>query len=280
MDNNVDEKRQYSVLMSVYKNDDPTFLKAAIESMLAQTATPEQFVIVVDGPIGIELDNVIQGYQKNEKLFSVLRLEENQGLGNALNRGMDICRNELIARMDSDDISMPSRCEKQLARFAQVPELAILGTQIDEFIGDEDNIISKRVVPCTYEEIRKFARRRSPFNHPTVMYKKSVIKRLGGYPTLNRKEDLGLFVLAVCSGVYSENLEESLLHYRTNIDNQKRRRTWVNCREYIQVMFLFYKRGFIGCLDMLYVIAGQVALFVLPVKATSFLSNKYLREKE
>lgn len=271
---------RYSVLMSVYKNDNPDFLKIAIESMLNQTVTPEQFVIVEDGPVSSEIEDVIATYEHSRSdLFTIVRLKMNSGLGNALNNGLKVCRNELVARMDADDISLPERCEKQLKRFKSNPNLSILGTQIKEFINNETNIVSVRKVPSSFENIKIFARRRSPFNHPTVMYKKSAIEKLDGYPTLNRKEDLGLFILAVNSDVYSENLEEALLLYRTNENNQKRRKTWVNCKEYIQVMYGFYKKGFLDIKDMLYVLFGQTSFFLLPAIITNRLSRKYLREK-
>lgn len=277
---NSEKLDKYSVLMSVYKNDNPEFLQIAIDSMLKQTVPPEQFVIVEDGSVGDDIEEIIRKYEKDDKLFTIVRLEENGGLGNALNNGLAVCRNELVARMDADDVSVSERCEKQLERFSQKSELSILGTQIKEFTGSPDNVVSMREVPCTFEKIKVFARRRSPFNHPTVMYKKSEIQKFGGYPTLNRKEDLGLFILAVNSGAYSENLDEVLLFYRTNADNQKRRRTWVNCKEYIQVMYGFYKKGFISLRDMTYILCGQISLFAFPSSITGQLSKKYLRSRE
>ena len=275
---NLNNKLDYSVLMSVYKNDKAEYIKSAIESMINQTVMPKQYVVVVDGPVGMEIEKIITKYeQEYSDLFTIIRLKENSGLGNALNIGMKECRYELIARMDADDISLPQRCERQLEKFESNPQLSILGTQIKEFVGEPSNIVSQRKVPITFKEIQKFAKRRSPFNHPTVMYKKSVITRLGGYPSLCRKEDLALFVLAVSNGVYSENLNESLLLYRTSNGNQKRRRTWINCKEYIQVMFKYYKRRYIGLSDLLYVILGQISLFILPTSLTNKLSKRYLR---
>ena len=275
---NLNNKLDYSVLMSVYKNDKAEYIKSAIESMINQTVTPKQYVVVVDGPVGAEIGDTITKYEKEHPdLFTIIRLKENRGLGNALNIGMKECRYELIARMDADDISLPQRCERQLEKFESNPQLSILGTQIKEFVGEPSNIVSQRKVPISFKEIQNFAKRRSPFNHPTVMYKKSVIIRLGGYPSLCRKEDLALFVLAVSNGVYSENLKESLLLYRTSNGNQKRRRTWINCKEYIQVMYKYYKRRYIGLADLLYVILGQLSLFILPTSLTNKLSKRYLR---
>jgi glycosyltransferase involved in cell wall biosynthesis len=268
---------KYSVLMSVYRNDDPNFLTVAIESMLNQTIPPEQFVIVEDGIVGDEIEEVVSKYEKNSSLFSIVRLEKNGGLGNALNHGLKVCRNDLVARMDADDVSVPERCEKQLKAFAKNPDLKILGTQIKEFVGDTSNVVSTRFVPTSFEEIKKFARRRSPFNHPTVMYKKEAVEKLGGYPILKRKEDLGLFVNAVNNAYYSENLDESLLFYRTSVENQKRRKTWVNCKEYIEVMYAFFKKKQIGLADLAYVVFGQLMMYIAPSCITTKLSKKFLR---
>lgn len=265
--------------MSVYKNDNPQYLIQAIDSMLNQTIKAEQFVIVEDGPVGEDIEEVIRHYEKDNKLFTIVRLEKNGGLGNALNQGFKVCRNELIARMDADDISKPERCEKQLKTFAKNPGLVILGTQIEEFIGTTDNVVSSRKVPTTYEEIKKFARRRSPFNHPTVMYKKNSILALGGYMTYGRKEDLDLFIRAVNNGCFSGNLRETLLYYRTSDDNLRRRKTWINCKEYIQIIWGFFRKGYCGISDVVYVIAGQIVMFLFPSQITVKMTKKFLRSE-
>lgn len=275
-----EEMNCYSVLMSVYKSDKAEYLKQAIDSMLSQTFVPEQFVIVEDGPISDDLEQIIvENEEKEPNLFTIVRLKENGGLGNALNQGLKVCRNELVARMDSDDISKPDRCAKQIAEFRREPQIGILGTQIDEFIDNTTNIVSKRIVPTHNEEIKKFAKRRSPFNHPTVMYRKSVIEKLGGYTACGRKEDLELFVRSINSGVIGANLNESLLYYRTNDENLKRRKTWINCKEYIQIMYKFYKLGYLGFTDFCFVFFGQLFMFTMPTQFVKMVSDKYLRKR-
>lgn len=272
------DTNKYSVLMSVYKNDNADSLSLAIDSMLHQTVLPEQFVIVEDGPVSNEIESIIANYESDSPdLFTIVRLEKNGGLGNALNQGLKVCRNELVARMDADDISCPERCEKQLKRFCQKSKLMILGTQIKEFIGVTSNVVSSRQVPCSYKEIRKFGRRRSPFNHPTVMFRKSAILRLGGYVAYGRKEDLDLFIRAINNNYYSENLSESLLFYRTSEDNFKRRKTWINCKEYILIMAGFYKKGYCSIVDLAYVIIGQLLMFITPSFIAKKLSDYFLR---
>lgn len=271
---------KYSVLMSVYKKDNPLYFSQSIESMVNQTVRCDQFVIVKDGPISSDLEKVINDFcDKYPDLFTIVSLKDNGGLGHALNEGIKVCRNELIARMDSDDISLPNRCEKQLCCFDNMKELSIVGTYINEFYDNPSHIVSSRQVPVEHEEIVKFARRRSPFNHPTVMYKKSAVINSGGYPELSRKEDLRLFPVMVNRGYIAHNIPEALLLYRSNEDNYKRRKTWVNCKEYISVIHQNYKDGYCSLNDLLYVTLGQSIMFLTPMKVTKLLSDNILRKK-
>lgn len=273
--------KNYSFLMSVYDKENPDFLVESIESMLNQTVFPNEIVIVEDGELTECLEKIILKYEKKyPDLFNVVRRQTNKGLGFSLNEGLSICKNELVARMDSDDICFPERCEQQLKRFEQCKDLVILGTQILEFEGDISNVMSQRIVPVKYEDIVNFSHRRSPFNHPTVMYKKTIILNNGGYPTVKRKEDLQLFIDIVNKNYYCENLNASLLFYRTSQDNLKRRKTWVNCKEYIQIMFSFFKKGIINTNDLIYVIVGQLSFFILPKNLLKILSEFFLRKKK
>lgn len=265
--------------MSVYKKDDPSFLQTAIESMLNQTASCEQFVIVEDGPLSESLEKVIDGYAKKApELFSVVKLSENMGLGKALDKGLEQCRNDLVARMDADDISLPTRCEKLLLLFEKNPKLALAGTNIDEFYDDPQNIVSSRNVPCNYEQICKFMRRRSPFNHPTVMFKKSEVIRCGGYGKMKRKQDFDLFARMLNMDCLALNIDESLLLFRSNKDNYKRRRSWEYCKSYIEVALVNYKRGYCSIIDLAYIVIGQLTLHFAPMGVMKFLSDKLLRK--
>ena len=166
---------KYSVLMSLYKKEHPEYLCKALESMINQTVKPDEIVLVEDGPLTPELYAVVEDYKEH---LTIVVNEKNMGLGLALNEGLKACRNELVARMDTDDISKPDRCEKQLKRFEEKPELAIVGCHIDEFVGTPENIISQRRVPTTSGAIFNYAKRRSAFNHPAVMYRKSAVLSL------------------------------------------------------------------------------------------------------
>ena len=158
----------YSVLMSVYFKEKPEYLKTSIESMMNQTMPTNDFVLVCDGPLTPELDATIaELQQKYGETIRTVRFEKNGGLGHALQVGVKECRNELIVRMDSDDISRPYRCEKELEVFAAHPELSIVGSVIEEFSTTPEVIDAKRVVPETSDEIVAFSKKRNPFNHPS-----------------------------------------------------------------------------------------------------------------
>lgn len=216
--------------MSVYDKEKPEYLKQSIESMLNQTVKPEQFVVVEDGALNKSLSDIIDKYKADfNELFTIVKLQVNGGLGNALNQGLKVCRNELVARMDSDDISLPRRCEKELKLFLDNPELSIVGTNIDEFWDNPNEIKCSRIVPSSYEEIKKNIGRIQPFNHPTVMYKRSEVLKCGGYPTTRRNEDRKLFSVMIMNNCKAENINESLLLYRSDKNNYKRRKSWRNC---------------------------------------------------
>ena len=161
----------YSVLMSVYHKEKPEHFRMAIQSMLDQTVRADDFVIVCDGPLTDELNGVLAWAEETlGKRLTIVRLPVNGGLGKALNEGLKHVRNELVARMDSDDVSLPERCELQLNAFSENPEISVLSGTIEEFETDMQNVTAQRVLPEKHEEIFAFAKRRNPFNHPCVMF--------------------------------------------------------------------------------------------------------------
>lgn len=271
----------YSVLMSVYYNDNADYLELAINSMLKQTVFPNQYVIVKDGGVTEEIQVVLDNFlKKYPTLFTMVELKENKGLGNALNEGLKYCRNELVARMDADDISLPNRCEQELQLFAKNEKLAICGCNIDEFYKEPDNIRTSRIVPQTFEEIKKFMRKRQPFNHPTVVYRKSKVLEVGGYKTLKRKEDFDLFSRMLMNGCYAVNINESLYLYRANEDNYARRKSWTNFKGAIYVYWLHLKRKGCSILDFIIVCGAELLFFLLPQKVMKRVSDKFLRKNK
>lgn len=270
---------KYSVLMSLYKKEKPEYLKLAIESMLGQTVMPDEIVIVKDGPLTCELDEVVDSYkEKYPKLFTIVVSDENIGLGRALNLGLNNCRNELVARMDTDDISKPHRCERQLKEFENDQNLDLLGSSVDEFYSIPDEVVSRRVVPTEHEDIYEFAKKRSAFNHPAVMYKKSKVLSIGGYNDLRRNQDVDLFGRMLFSGCIAGNIEESLLYFRSNDDLAKRRKSWENTKSYIDTIKKFWKMGYASFGDYLMIAVAQTGMFLMPVKVQHWVYKTFLRK--
>lgn len=265
---------KYSVLMSLYIKENPEYLRSAIDSMLKQTVTPDEIVVVEDGPLSEELYTVLDEYAGYIKR---VRNEKNCGLGLALNVGLKKCRNDLVARMDTDDISKPNRCEKQLNKFFERPELAIVGTWIDEFAVSTDHVRSTRCVPTDSVQIYEFAKRRSAFNHPTVMYRKSIVLKYGGYADLRRNQDVDLFGRMLFAGEIAENIGEALLWFRSNTDLAKRRKSWDNTWSYIDTIKRFWKMGYSSFWDYIIVAGAQAAMFLMPITVQNWIYERFLR---
>lgn len=266
---------KYSVLISLYVKEKPDFLRLAIDSMLNQTVKPDEIVIVEDGPLNDELYAVLDEYKGK---ISRIRNEKNLGLGRALNVGLKACRNELVARMDTDDISKPNRCEKQLKRFAERPELAIIGAWVDEFTVSPEQVVSTRVVPTDSDAIYNFAKKRSAFNHPVVMYRKSKVLEQGGYADMRRNQDVDLFGRMLFAGNKAENIGESLLWFRSNDDLAKRRKGWENTWSYIDTIRRFWEMGYSSFTDFAIIAVAQTGMYLMPVKLQHWVYKTFLRK--
>jgi glycosyltransferase involved in cell wall biosynthesis len=215
---------KYSVLMSVYCKEKAEYFRQAIDSMLSQTVQPDEFVLVCDGPLTPELDAMINEYkQAQPELFKVIRLEENRGLGIALSVGLQECSHELVARMDTDDISLPDRLEKQLSLMQANPQISAVGGQIAEFYDDPETVMDYRIVPQTHEDIYKRASSRNPMNHMTVVYKKSHVMESGNYDDHPGFEDYHLWVKMLSKGYRFMNIPDVCCHVRTGEGLAKRR---------------------------------------------------------
>lgn len=241
------EYREYSVLMSVYHKEKPEYLKQAIESIQTQTISTNDFVLVCDGPLNEQLDGVIATKQQEMgDTLNVVRLAKNGGLGNALNEGIKYCKNELVARMDSDDIAYPDRCEKQIAVFNTHSEVSICSGIVEEFTTDPNTVDTKRVPPETNAEIVEFAKKRNPFNHPCVMYKKSAVEAVGSYQDFYLLEDYYLWLRMLMTGYQGYNIQEPLLHMRAGSDMYLRRAGWKYARTQARLFKFMKKQRFIG----------------------------------
>lgn len=243
----VNNYSEYSVLMSVYHKEKPEYLKQAIESIQAQTLSTNDFVLVCDGLLNEQLDSVIAAKQQEMgETLNVVRLAKNGGLGNALNEGIKHCKNELVARMDSDDIAYPDRCERQIAVFNTHSEVSVCSGIVEEFTTDPNIVDTKRVPPETNGEIVEFAKKRNPFNHPCVMYKKSAVEAAGSYQDFYLLEDYYLWLRMLMTGYQGYNIQEPLLHMRAGSDMYKRRAGWKYAKTQAKLFKYMKDSGFIG----------------------------------
>lgn len=267
----------FSVLLSVYRKENPEYLKQSIDSIFTQTVPPTEIVMVEDGPLTDELYKVLDGYKKDPR-WKAVPLPENVGLGKALNAGLEACSYELVARMDTDDIAKPERFEKQLAAFAVDPELSLCGTQAAEFRDTPENVTAHKKVPLTDEEIRQYARKRNPFNHPTVMYKKSEVLRAGSYQHAMWFEDYYLWARMLAQGSKTRNLPEELLWFRAGEDMFGRRGGFKYVKSAVSVKRKIWKLGVSGFGDFLVSAGGQVVVGLMPNGLRRRFYQKFLRK--
>ena len=276
----INDYRKYSILMSLYKKENPQYLKRALDSIIEQTIKPDEIVLVEDGPLTEELYAVVEEYRASYPgLFQIIVNKKNIGLGRSLNKGLKICKNELVARMDTDDIAIPDRCEKQLEYFQTHPEAAIVGGQIEEFIGEENNIVGKRIVPLTNEELKEWMKKRCPFNHMTVMYRKNSILASGNYQDWFWNEDYYMWIRLAEKNYIFANIPDSLVRVRVGCDMYRRRGglKYFNSEAGIQKLML-EKKIINVPRYVIYIIQRFVLQIMMPNFVREVVYKKFARE--
>lgn len=234
----------YSVLMSVYYKENHKCFKESIESILSQSLPTNDFVIVCDGPLTEELYKVLDEYKENP-VINVVKLDKNQGLAKALKEGLKYCKNELVARMDSDDISVPERCAEQLLAF-ETKDLDVVGSDIVEFIDNPENIRTMRCVPKMHDEIKEYSKKRNPMNHVSVMFKKSSVIACGSYQEFHLYEDYQLWINMMLCGCKFKNIQKPLVKVRTTDDVYMRRGGMKYFKSGYKFQTYMYKSGHIS----------------------------------
>ena len=268
----------FSVLISVYKKEKAEYLKQALQSVINQTLKPKEIVIVKDGPLTKELDECIENFQRQHpKLFKIITFKKNRGLGLALRDGVKACKYEYIARMDSDDMSKPDRFEKQFNYLQKHPETALLGTWITEFSKDENKPDTVTKLPCIHQAIIKFAKRRNPFRHVTVVFKKSAVIQSGNYRDFLWFEDYDLFVRILQKGYIAANIPECLVNVRADKDMFARRGGWQYLKQDYKFQKFLLKTKFIDKKDFTINITIRSIVRLIPNKLRSYLYKKILR---
>ena len=212
---------KFSVSICVYGGDNSTHFDLAMQSTFNQTLVPDEVVLVVDGPVGDDINDVISKYKS--EILKVIRLEKNVGHGNARRIGLENCSYDLVALMDADDICVNDRFKKQIDAFSQNPDISIVGGQINEFIDNTQNIVGKRTVPLLDKDIKEYMKKRCPMNQVTVMFKKNDVQSVGGYIDWYCEEDYYLWTRMALANLKFFNVPDVLVDVRVGDEMYQRR---------------------------------------------------------
>lgn len=212
----------FSVLMSIYEKEKPEYLKKALDSVMNQSLIPDEIFLIEDGMLPEQLVHVIAEYKKKCDILKTYQFKENVQLGRALAKGVELCKNELIARMDTDDIAVYDRFELQYNFMMEHQNIAVCGGLIEEF-NDEGTYNKIKQMPETNDALKKYARYRNPMNHMTVMFRKSAVLAAGNYTHFPLLEDYRLWNNMLVMGNEFYNFPRVLVLMRNNNVVYKRR---------------------------------------------------------
>lgn len=270
---------KYSVLMAVYKNDLPHHFLSSVESVRTQIPAPDQVVIVRDGPVPDELQTILSHFERDApEFFSVLSLPVNGGLAMALNAGLSVCRNDLVMRQDADDISEVGRVEKQLQVMVDRPDVTLVGSWYDQYDYDMQEIVGVRMVPELHDDIVRYGRYRTPFNHASIFFRKSAVQAVGGYPDIKGlSEDWWLALRLIKAGKILYNIQESLVRVRGGDDFFSRRRGFAYMRQEVTNQLAMYRAGLLSGRDLMVNFLVRTPSRLLPAKMLEFLYNYIIR---
>lgn len=268
---------EFSVLLSIYSKEHVAYARQCFESLLNQTTPANEWVIVEDGPLTEELYTLLDEYEnKFPNLIKRVPLKENMGLGLALREGIQHCSYELVARMDTDDIAVQNRFEKQLRVFQEHSEIDICGGQIEEFEDTPEVIVASRHVPLDDAAIKQYQKQRDAFNHVTVMFKKTAVLRAGNYQSAPLMEDTLLWCNMILAGATCMNLDETLVWVRIGKNMYERRGGWSYFLKYRQGRKMVRKTGYISWWDYVSSLAAQLVVALLPGNVRGFVFKRLL----
>lgn len=264
--------------MSVYYRERAEFLDTALRSVFEQTVAPHDVVLVEDGNLTDELYSIIKEYKARHASLKTVVLPKNMGLGAALNEGLKHCSFDLVARMDSDDICIADRFSLQLEVFEQHPELSVVGGWVDEFSTDDRIIESTRKLPEKHNEIRKFAKKKNPINHPSVMFKRSAIEAVNSYEHFYLLEDYWLWIKLLNQDYQFYNIQKPIVKMRGGIAMAARRGGWKYAKSEASLQRKMLAMGFIGIGTFCKNIIIRFTVRMMPNKLRTFVYKTILRD--
>lgn len=255
----------FSVLLSVYNKESPAFLNQALTSIYDdQTLKPDQIVLVKDGALTPDLENVVTAWQeKLGDVFTIVPLEKNVGLGAALNEGLKHCKHDLVARMDTDDVALPERFAKQVEFMVANPDIAASSAILEEWDSSLQQKQGARNLPLEPDALFRFAKRRSPLSHPLAIFRKNVVLEIGGYPPLIKAQDYALWSLLLSKRYKLVNLPDVLLKMRTG-NEMLGRRGWDYFKQEYQLLKYQRQIGFLSGTDLIVNVVLKGSLRLAP----------------
>lgn len=268
----------YSVLIAVYHKERPEWFRQALASVFRQTARPDEVVLMEDGPLPEPLEAVVREYEAAEPTLRVVRCPENRGLGIVLNDGLNHCTHDLVARMDSDDVSKPDRFEKQLRAFDEHPEVDLVTAWLEEFTDNPAHPVSVKRLPEHHEELYRYGWTRNPVNHATTMFRRSAVLRAGGYQHFHLMEDYYLWVRMLMQGSRFYCIPEALYSCRIPVDFFARRGGWNYALTEFHLICFMYGVGYITWRRALLNIFLRMPARIFPPRLLSWIYRKFLRK--
>lgn len=241
--------KDFSVLISIYRKENPLWFREALDSVFAQTVQPAEIVLVEDGPLTPELYGVIDEYSKKYPIFNIVKNETNLGLGLALRNGVLAANYDILARMDTDDIIPKHRFETQLAKIEEGYDVVSCWSTL--FLNEKDNIIAVKTRPEYHDDIVKLAHKRSPVCHAAAFMRKAAVIEAGNYLHRQYYEDYNLWVRMIMKGAKFYNVQESLYDVRTTEAQLNRRAGFSYLKNELKYLKEFYNMGFYTLGDLI-----------------------------
>ena len=267
-----------SVLMSVYFKDNPRFFEQSLDSIFNQTFMPNEIVIIKDGAITNSLNNVLSIYNRKKGIIKIVELEKNSGLGIALNHGLEHCTNEIVARMDADDIARSDRLEKQYCYMCDHPDVSVLGAYVEEFENEIGDLKKIRKTPQDANKVKVFSKYRNPLNHPSVMFRRNAVIKVGGYSDLLFFEDYYLWINLLINNFIIVNLPEVLLYFRADSEMMRRRQGFHYLKFELAFLKRIYQDRYINIYEYVFLATSKSFLRILPIPLLKFFYRTYLRK--
>lgn len=273
------ERPKFSVLLSFYHKENPEYFRQSLKSLEEQTLPADETILVEDGPVTPELDKLAEDFKSRMPNVKIIRLPMNVNLGKALNEGLKHCTNNLVARMDADDVAKKHRFETQVNFMADNPDVDIVSAWMEEFQDTPEEVFSVKSLPGNHDDIAKYLKTRNPFNHPTVMFRKDAVLKAGGYLHKPLFEDWYLWARMYLDGARFANIQESLLYFRATDEMYRRRGGFAYALQSAKFQWTLNRLGVISPFKAIQSNLLRSTVYLLPNSIRRWIYATFLRIK-